>query len=139
MAHHRPDRREGRFAYLGFTNVWYGNCYDAEYNETKVFTITDRPVYRPEQTVQFKFWVRHAKYDQDDTSDFAGQTFTVEIHNPKGEKVVEKPMTADAYGGIEGEFDLPADATLGVYRAQRSTTTAAAASASRSTRSPSSR
>ena len=26
-----------------------GSYYDAEYNETKVFTITDRPVYRPEQ------------------------------------------------------------------------------------------
>ena len=32
-------------------------------------------------------WVRHAKYDQPNTSDFAGQTFTVTIHNPKGEKV----------------------------------------------------
>ena len=73
--------------------------------QTKVFTITDRPVYRPEQTVKFKFWVRHAKYDQEDTSDFAGQTFTVEIHNPKGEKVFEKSVTADAYGGLEGEFD----------------------------------
>ena len=64
---------DGPFAYLGFTDVWYGNCYDAEYNATKVFTITDRPVYRPEQTVKFKFWVRHAKYDQEDVSTFANQ------------------------------------------------------------------
>ena len=40
--------------------------------------------------MQFKFWVRHAKYDQPDTSDFAGQSFTVQIHNPKGEKIFEK-------------------------------------------------
>ena len=38
---------EGRFAYLGFTNVWYNRGYDAEYNQTKVLVITDRPVYRP--------------------------------------------------------------------------------------------
>src|SRR5262249_27544958 len=44
-----------RFAYLGFTNVWYHNIHDPEYNQTRVFTITDRPVYRPEQTVNFKF------------------------------------------------------------------------------------
>ncbi len=106
---------EGRFAYLGFTGVWYGRVHDAEYHQVKVFTITDRPVYRPGQKVHFKFWVRQAKYDQEDTSDFALRSFAVEIHNPKGEKVFEKQFTSDAYGGIEGEFDLPADATLGQY------------------------
>ncbi|MCC7084627.1 MAG: alpha-2-macroglobulin [Pirellulales bacterium] len=106
----------GRLAYLGFTNVWGGNYSDAEYNQSKVFTITDRPVYRPSQKVNFKFWVRHARYDQEDKSDFANQTFTVEIQNPKGEKVLSKSFTGDAYGGIEGQFDLPADATLGVYQ-----------------------
>ncbi|MGA2034965.1 MAG: MG2 domain-containing protein, partial [Thermoguttaceae bacterium] len=105
----------GRFAYLGFTNVWYGRVYDAEYNQTKVFPITDRPVYRPEQTVKYKFWVRHAQYDQADTSDFAGQRFTIEIHNPKGEKVLSIDKQADDYGGLDGEYKIPADATLGVF------------------------
>ena len=54
--------------------------------------------------MQFKFWVRHAKYDQADTSDFANKPFTVAVHNPKGEKVFEKAFTADAYGGLAGEF-----------------------------------
>lgn len=108
----------GRFAYLGFTGVWQGQYYDAEYNQTKVFTITDRPVYRPEQTVKFKFWVRHAKYDQEDTSSFASQTFKVEIHNPKGEKVLEKSFETDAFGGAAGELALPSGAPLGVYQIQ---------------------
>ncbi len=107
-----------RFAYLGFSHVWFGRHYDAEYNQTKVFTITDRPVYRPLQTVQFKFWVRHAKYDQPDVSDFAGRSFTVQIHNPQGEKVFEKSYTADAYGGVAGELPLPKGAMLGVYSLQ---------------------
>jgi uncharacterized protein YfaS (alpha-2-macroglobulin family) len=83
-----------------------------------VFTITDRPVYRPEQTVKFKFWVRHAKYDQANTSEFAGRTFTVRINNPRNEKVFEKAMTADAYGGIAGELPLPKGAMLGTYYLQ---------------------
>src|SRR5262249_20865411 len=87
-------------------------------NQTKVFAITDRPVYRPEQTMQFKFWVRHAKYDQPDASDFAGQTFNVQIHNPKGEKVFEKPITADEYGGLAGEMPLSKGVMLGVYGMQ---------------------
>jgi len=106
---------EGRFAFLGFSHVWYGNYYDAEYREVKVYTITDRPVYRPGQRVHYKFWVRRAQYDQEDTSDFANRPFTVEIHNPRGERISERQATADAYGGIEGQFDLPADAMLGLY------------------------
>ncbi|MEE8452661.1 MAG: MG2 domain-containing protein, partial [Thermoguttaceae bacterium] len=107
---------EGRFAYLGFTGVWYGQRHDAEYNRTKVFSITDRPVYRPDQTVDYKFWVRHAKYDKEDTSDYAGQKFDVRLHNPKGEEILKTPITADAYGGLEGQWTIPADATLGTYR-----------------------
>jgi uncharacterized protein YfaS (alpha-2-macroglobulin family) len=114
-ANAEKGRAGARFAYLGFTYLWYGRIYDPEYNQTKVFTITDRPVYRPEQTVHFKIWVRHAKYDQADTSSFADKTFTVQIHNPRGEKVLEKAFSADAYGGLAGEFPLAREAVLGVY------------------------
>src|SRR5262249_2016742 len=58
----------GRLAFLGFSGVWYQNQHDAEYNQTKVFAITDRPVYRPGQTVKFKFWIEQAKYDQAEKS-----------------------------------------------------------------------
>ncbi|MEA1951526.1 MAG: MG2 domain-containing protein, partial [Planctomycetota bacterium] len=107
---------KGRFAYLGFSNVWYGRYYDREYKATKVYTITDRPVYRPKQKVQYKFWIRHAQYDQPDMNYFADKPFTVEIHNPKGERIVEKKCTTDEYGGITGELELPEDVLLGVYR-----------------------
>jgi uncharacterized protein YfaS (alpha-2-macroglobulin family) len=107
-----------RFAYLGYNSFWWlgRQVYDPEYNATKVFVITDRPAYRPAQTVHFKLWVRHAKYDQADTSSFAGQDFSVLIHNAKNDKVLEKTFTADAYGGIEGELPLSKEVPLGVYR-----------------------
>ena len=105
----------GRLAFMGFQGVWYGKRYDREYNQTKVFTITDRPVYRPDQRVKFKFWIRHAKYDREDTSDFANQAFTVDITNPKGERVFSTNLKSDEYGGIDGEYLLPDDAALGVY------------------------
>jgi uncharacterized protein YfaS (alpha-2-macroglobulin family) len=107
-----------RFAYLGFTNVWYGQRYDADYNQTRVYTITDRPVYRPEQKVQFKAWVRHAKYDQADTSTFANKRFVVKIFNARGDKVSEQSFTTDKWGGLSGELNLAKGATLGVYQIQ---------------------
>jgi uncharacterized protein YfaS (alpha-2-macroglobulin family) len=108
--------RNGRLAFLGFSNVWYPGYYEEEYSQTKTLIMTDRPVYRPDQTVRFKAWVRHAKYDRDDTSSFAGRRFTVRVHNPKNEQIYSQTLTADAYGGIHGEFKLAADAALGVYR-----------------------
>src|SRR5690606_10173274 len=108
-------RVDGRFAFLGFSHVWYGNRHDVEYNQSKVFAITDRPVYRPNQPVNFKLWLRKARYDQPDASQFAFQSFNVQINDPKGEKVFKKTFTTDAYGGLTGEYTLPADATLGQY------------------------
>ncbi|MBE9542879.1 MAG: alpha-2-macroglobulin, partial [Proteobacteria bacterium] len=105
-----------RLAYLGFSGIWYPNYYDREYNQTKTFVMTDRPVYRPRQKVRFKLWVRQAKYDKADTSAYAGQRFNVIVYNPKSEQIYSRSIQADAYGGLEGEFDIPADAPLGVYR-----------------------
>ena len=96
----------GRFAYMGFTGVWYSRQHDPEYKATKTFIITDRPVYRPDQMVKYKFWLRHAQYDMEDASQFAGQTIWVEIRNPKNEKLYGATQVADEYGGVKGELKL---------------------------------
>ncbi len=106
------------FAYLGFSGVWYSDRYDQNYNEIKVYSITDRPVYRPSQPVKFKFWVAHARYDQPDKSDFANQEYRIIINNPMGEEVFNKTFKTDDYAGLEGEFMLPKDTKLGSYNIQ---------------------
>ncbi|APW59396.1 alpha-2-macroglobulin family protein [Paludisphaera borealis] len=108
---------DGRLAHLGFSNVWRIDRQDPLYDQVRVYTITDRPVYRPGAPVRFKFWVARSRYDQPDASDFAGQDFQVEIHNPKGEKVFTKTLRSDAFGGFDGTFELPSDAALGTYQA----------------------
>ncbi|HLA83664.1 MAG TPA: MG2 domain-containing protein [Thermoguttaceae bacterium] len=109
---------EGRLAYLGFSGAWFSPYHRQEYAATKVYTITDRPVYRPKQKVNYKFWVANARYDAPARSPFAGRTFTVEVRNPKNEKVVDRQVTADQYGGMAGSFELAEDAPLGVWSAQ---------------------
>ncbi|MCY2929954.1 MAG: MG2 domain-containing protein [Planctomycetota bacterium] len=106
----------GRMAYLGFSGVWGGqHWYDQEYNQTRTFVMTDRPVYRPKQKVNFKFWVNTAKYDVEGKSEFAGRSFTINITDPMGRKVHEGNFKADDYGGFDGQFELKDDATLGMY------------------------
>ncbi|MDT8389844.1 MAG: MG2 domain-containing protein [Lentisphaeria bacterium] len=106
---------DGRFAYLGFQGVWYGRNHDQEYNQRKTYVITDRPVYRPDQDVKFKIWVRHAQYDKEDVSQFAGGQFMVRVRTPQGEEVYAKTLKADEYGGFEDELRLGGEAALGVY------------------------
>ncbi|MFG0334910.1 MAG: alpha-2-macroglobulin, partial [Maioricimonas sp. JB049] len=93
----------------------YGNYVRQKYQQTKVFTITDRPVYRPAQTVKFKFWIREVRYDVPDRSRFANRTFTVRIHDPEGTEVFSDAIETDEYGGLLGEFPLSGDAKLGQY------------------------
>ncbi len=107
---------DGRLAHQGFSYLWGAGPRDPVYNQIKVYAITDRPVYRPGGPVKFKLWVGHARYDRPGASDFAGHTFSVEIRNPKGEKIFTDSFKADAFGGFDGSFELPSDATLGVYQ-----------------------
>ena len=107
----------GRLAFLGFHNVWANPWNAGRYQQTRVYGITDRPVYRPKQKVHLKFWASLAVYDAEANSPYAGQAIALIVKNPKGEKVYDKTFTADRFGGLDGEYDLPADAQLGVYHA----------------------
>ena len=107
---------KGRLAYLGFYNVWHSGRDSGQLDRVQAFAVTDRPVYRPGQQVHMKVWVARAKYDGPMQSEFAHKTFQLEIHDPKGERVLNKQVTANAYGGIVSDFELPTAATLGQYR-----------------------
>ncbi|MAT69337.1 MAG: alpha-2-macroglobulin [Planctomycetaceae bacterium] len=109
---------DGRLAHLGFSHVWSGQYYEQQYRQVKAYALTDRPVYRPGDEVQFKFWVRSAQYDADQSSDaeFAAKSFVVEIRDPRNEKVFSQTLTSDKYGGIAGTWKLPPGATLGQYQ-----------------------
>jgi len=107
-----------RLAFLGFSGVWRSGYHIDQLNQTKVAVITDRPVYRPDQKVEFKFWVRPVSYDltPEQSRVFANQKFTIQLTDPTGVEVWKKPFTADEYGGFGGEHVLPKDAKLGAYQ-----------------------
>lgn len=115
-----PDQvMHERFAYMGFSSHWGSVFQPQERNVDRILVITDRPIYRPEDTVHFNIWARRAHYDKpQDTSLFAGRELKVTMTNPRHETVLETRLRADAYGGVAASFDLPEDAVLGHYRVQ---------------------
>jgi uncharacterized protein YfaS (alpha-2-macroglobulin family) len=107
---------DGRRALLGFQyHRWRDFRWD-KFDSARSYGLTDRPVYRPEQKVHLKFWARAARYDLGDVSLYAGKACTLEIHHQTEGKVHEaKNLRTDEFGGVELEYELPADARLGQY------------------------
>ena len=91
---------------------------------SKAFLLTDRPVYRPGQLVQYAGWLQEADYT-DRANPWVGQAAALWLQAP-GEKPQPLSDAAEpdkglpqlyfsAQGGIAGEYRLPAEARLGVY------------------------
>lgn len=115
---------EGRLAHLGFAGVWRRQTEDGPPQAARTFVVTDRPVYRPADRVEFKAWVGRPNYaaaatsgdEEPAPSEYAHQEFQIDIHDARGEKVDTQRLTADAFGGVLGSYEIPDDAPLGSYR-----------------------
>ncbi|MCW0219263.1 MAG: MG2 domain-containing protein, partial [Prosthecobacter sp.] len=108
---------DGKLAYLGFEGLYFGGNHDRFDEQTRLYTITDRPVYRPGQEVKWKAWARQVGYDPKiDTNKFAGASIEVVISSPRGEELLKKTYQADDSGAINDVMILDEEATLGQYQ-----------------------
>ncbi len=106
---------DGRLAFLGFNRMWFGNYNVPRLNNAKVYTVTDRPIYRPGQTVHFKTWLRQVSYEEQPDRNLAGQNVTVEIRDPENNAIHSVQLKTDAYGAVSGDFTVPTSARLGRF------------------------
>ncbi|HUT00860.1 MAG TPA: MG2 domain-containing protein, partial [Phycisphaerae bacterium] len=100
--------------------AWTGMAYWSYYSPSRMrsglfaYCITDRPVYRPLQTVRFKVWLR--QMNNGILENRPNQQASITIYDPKGNKVHSVSKHADQYGGLDGSFTLGGEPKLGVYR-----------------------
>ncbi len=78
------------------------------------FFYTDRPIYRPGQTIYWKGIVRALQNDVY-TLPPADLTVKVTLRNPMGEPVLEGEFPVDANGTVNGEVTLSDEAITGGY------------------------
>jgi len=90
---------------------WWG-----QRRQHQIYGFTERPVYRPKDTVHFKQIIRVNK--QGEYENFVGKKVRIEIRNPKGETVYAKDHVTDAFGTVEGDWTVPEDAPLGLHYIQ---------------------
>jgi hypothetical protein len=80
----------------------------------KIYATTDRPAYRPKETVQWKFTAR--RYDGTVYSTPSDQRVDYEIFDARGAKVKDDHVTLNAFGSAWGTLDLTETMPLGEYR-----------------------
>ena len=76
---------------------------------------TDRPIYRPGETVYYKGILR----DDDDATYSVpglGSAVSVAVRDPRGGYPLQTSTQTDEFGTVAGEFVLPGDAATGTYR-----------------------
>ncbi len=81
------------------------------YAETIFFT--DRAIYRPGQTIQYKgicVWADPAKENYETLK---GEEVTVEFHDVNGKEIARQRQRANDYGSFAGSFTAPRDRLLG--------------------------
>ncbi|MBQ5789549.1 MAG: hypothetical protein IIW01_04610, partial [Thermoguttaceae bacterium] len=113
-----------RFAYLSTQRLdaqlrRAENLANNEFEEqARAYFVSDRPLYRPGQKAEFKFWLGTAKYDLPETHLWAGKEVKYSITSPRGDEVKTETVVLDDFGAFAGSFELPKDAQLGVYNVQ---------------------
>lgn len=96
-------------------NYWYGGYgYGDNRDELKIYSYTDRPVYRPGQKVYFRQLLTQ-RIKGGDLQPAKSIKVHVAVANPKGEQIFKQDLTTSEFGSINGEFNLPAETPLGEY------------------------
>ncbi len=94
----------------------YVNSYSRPDQAWRIYAFTDRPAYRPKETVEWKFIAR--RFAGGVYSTPANQTVEYQINDPRGTKVSEGKATLNEFGSGWGSLELAEQLPLGQYTIQ---------------------
>ena len=102
-------RKEGSYAFASSNRGWWQPMQPGLW----FYGYTDRPAYRPDEEVNFKFIVRN--YDGNAFQNAANQQYRVIINDPQGGKLYEKVLTTSDMGTLSDSVKLAKEPKLGQY------------------------
>ena len=102
------------------TSAWEtGMPAEYEFDPRFVYLYSDRPIYRPGQTVNFKAVLRekdNGRYTPLDLSEINARVMPpYDPTQAEQQPLIALDLPVSAYGAASGSFDLPADAQPGYY------------------------
>ncbi|MBL8914390.1 MAG: hypothetical protein JNM17_27035 [Archangium sp.] len=97
---------------LGWSSA--GGSYWSSYNrEHLAYVMTDRPVYKPGETVGLKLFLRSREGGP--STPISGRAARVRIYDPVGKELINKSLTTNSFGTASFELPLDKKPTLGAY------------------------
>ena len=94
----------------------YANGINEGGDAWRIYAFTDRPAYRPKETVQWKFIARRMGAGVYSTP--SNQVVEYQINDPRGTKVSEGKSTLNSFGSAWGSLELGEQLPLGEYNIQ---------------------
>lgn len=86
--------------------------YDSEIYNAKIYAVTDRPLYRPGDSVKIKFLGRSFQ-DSQHSRPLENGTLKLEVMDPNGSPLLAQQVVMDSRSGGETAFILPPNAPAG--------------------------
>jgi uncharacterized protein YfaS (alpha-2-macroglobulin family) len=105
-------------AFHGFSHLSPQEPQLQNANRSITYGISDRPLYKPGDTIHLKFMLRETGYFEPNETKYALQNGTLTLFNGRGEEALKiENLTTDDLGTIETSAIIPKDAPLGTWRA----------------------
>jgi len=110
-----PDYEDGDYELIIKTDSKYGHDKIIKSIKirklSKILLTTDKPLYQPGQSIH----IRALALKSSDSTPIKGQEVTLEIEDPKGNKVFKKKIETSVYGIIGTTFTLAHEINMGRY------------------------
>jgi uncharacterized protein YfaS (alpha-2-macroglobulin family) len=103
---------DGRQAFA-MASSYYGRSAERPW---RIYAFTDRPAYRPGETVQWKFVAR--RHDGDVYLTPADEIVVYEVTDPRGGKVAEGEVRLNSFGSAWDSLEVEESMPLGEFRVQ---------------------
>ncbi len=93
---------------------WYAGYYGGTRDQWRIYAFTDRPAYRPDEAVHWKFVARVRRDNAWVTP--ANDSVDYEIRAPRGEKIASGTAHLNAFGSFWSDLPLTSSMQLGQYQ-----------------------
>lgn len=93
--------------------MWLNRYGSYESNSESTVFFTDRALYRPGQTIQFKAIAIGADQPNDTYQVLPQRRLTVAVFDANGQEIEKQTFTTNSYGSISGSFTAPRDRGTG--------------------------
>jgi hypothetical protein len=98
---------------LGSMNDLYVYPQGKPTPQSQTIFFTDRALYRPGQTIQYKGICLRVDQEKDDYKLLPGQKLTVIFSDPNGKEIAKAAHQCNDYGSFSGSFTAPRDRLMG--------------------------